>query len=144
MTKASKAFSLSKRSTDNLQGVHPDLVRVVERAIQITRQDFTITEGIRTPARQAELYAQGRTKPGKVVTWTMNSNHFRHAQTGYGHAVDFCPFPVDWTKPAKFQAIAAAFKQAARELNVRIEWGGDWQARNRDLPHVQLDRSTYR
>jgi peptidoglycan L-alanyl-D-glutamate endopeptidase CwlK len=34
------AFRLSKLSRDRLQGVHPDLVRVVERAIQITTQDF--------------------------------------------------------------------------------------------------------
>lgn len=145
MTKSSsKTYSFSKRSTDNLVGVHPDLVRVFERAIQITSQDFLITEGVRTTERQAELYAQGRTKPGKVVTWTLNSNHFKSKATGFGHAVDVAPYPVDWTKPTKFEAIAKAVKQAAAELNVRIEWGGDWSAKNRDLPHFQLDRATYR
>lgn len=141
--KAPKTYSFSKRSTDNQKGVHPDLNRVFERAIQITTQDFMITEGVRTPERQRDLYAQGRTAPGKVVTWTLNSNHFVHPKTGYGHAVDVCPYPVDWSKPAKFEAIAKAVKQAAAELNVRIEWGGDWSAKNRDLPHWQLDRSTY-
>lgn len=137
------AYSYSKASLDKLAGVHPDLVRVFKRAIEITKQDFKITEGVRTPERQADLYAQGRTKPGKVVTWTLNSNHFVHPKTGYGHAVDVCPYPVDWSKPAKFEAIAKAVKQAAAELNVRIEWGGDWQ-KNADLPHWQLDRTAYR
>lgn len=137
------AYSYSKASLEKLEGVHPDLVRVFKRAIEITKQDFMITEGVRTPKRQAELYAQGRTKPGKVVTWTLNSNHFVNPKTGYGHAVDVCPYPVDWSKPAKFEAIAKAVKQAAAELNVRIEWGGDWQ-KNADMPHWQLDRNAYR
>ena len=141
--KAPKTYSFSKRSKDNLVGVHPDLVRVFERAIQITKQDFMITEGVRTPERQRDLYAQGRTAPGKVVTWTLNSNHFVNPRTGFGHAVDVCPYPVDWSKPAKFEAIARAVKQAAAELNVKIEWGGDWQ-KNADMPHFQLDRTTYR
>lgn len=138
------AYSYSKASLEKLEGVHPDLVRVFKRAIEITKQDFKITEGVRTPKRQADLYAQGRTAPGKVVTWTLNSNHFVNPKTGYGHAVDVCPYPVDWSKPAKFEAIAKAVKQAAAELNVRIEWGGDWSAKNRDLPHFQLDRNAYR
>ena len=41
-------FAFSKRSVSNLAGVHPDLVRVVRRAIQITTVDFTVTEGLRT------------------------------------------------------------------------------------------------
>lgn len=138
-----KTYSFSKRTLDNLVGVHPDLVKVFTRAIQITKQDFMITEGVRSQERQRELYAQGRTKPGKMVTWTLNSNHFKSAKTGYGHAVDVAPYPVDWNSEAKFVAIADAVKQAARELGVRIEWGGDWSAKNRDLPHFQLDRSTY-
>ena len=139
-----KPYSFSKRSLDNQAGVHPDLVKVFNRAIQISTQDFLITEGVRTPERQRELYAQGRTAPGKVVTWTLNSNHFKNAKTGYGHAMDVVPYPVDWNSEAKFRTIADAIKQAARELGVRIEWGGDWTASNRDLPHWQLDRTTYR
>ncbi|WP_445147328.1 hypothetical protein [Dyella sp. Tek66A03] len=37
--------------------------------------DFTVTAGYRTHAEQDALYAQGRTKPGNVVTWTRNSRH---------------------------------------------------------------------
>ncbi len=167
MTKSSsKTYSLSKRSKDNLVGVHPDLVRVWERAIQITDQDFMLTCGVRTLAEQEELFGKGRTvaqcvkgdtggrtmtreravevaKPKlTVVTKTLKSNHFV-GPSGFGHAVDVVPYPVDWNSIPKFEAIARAVKQAAAELKVRIEWGGDWTS-FRDRPHFQLDRTTYR
>jgi hypothetical protein len=69
------AFSLSNLSSDRLQGVHPDLVRGVERAIRIRTQDFRVQEGLRTRERQAELVARGASR-------TMNSRHL------IGHAVD--------------------------------------------------------
>lgn len=131
-------YSLSARSLGNLEGVHPDLVRVVKRAIQITRQDFVVIEGVRTPERQRELYAQGRSKPGKKVTWTLTSNHFKKAD-GYGHAVDLCPYPVDWSDLRKFAEIAKAMKQAARDEKVPLAWGGDWRT-NKDSPHFELAR----
>ena len=65
-------YKLGNKSYSKLEGVHPDMIKVVERAIQLSQQDFTVIEGVRTPERQAELYAQGRTKPGNKVTWTMH------------------------------------------------------------------------
>ena len=135
------AFRLSQRSLTALAGVHPDVVRVVKRAIEITAQDFIVTEGVRTPERQRELYAQGRTKPGKIVTKTLTSNHFKHAD-GYGRAVDLTPYPVDYEGPVKFpkhEAIARAMKAAAAELGVKIQWGGDWKGFI-DRPHYELVR----
>lgn len=129
------SYSLSNRSLSALKGVHPDLQKVVKRAILITNQDFLVTEGVRTPERQRELYAQGRTKPGKKVTWTLTSNHFVQ-KSGYGHAVDLCPFPVDWNDRRKFHVIARAMKQAALAEGVKIVWGGDWGTP--DLPHFEL------
>ncbi|CAM5484160.1 Peptidoglycan L-alanyl-D-glutamate endopeptidase OS=Lysinibacillus sphaericus OX=1421 GN=LS41612_04705 PE=4 SV=1 [Lysinibacillus sphaericus] len=38
-------------------------------------KNIFITETYRSQTRQKYLYAQGRTRPGKVVTWTLNSNH---------------------------------------------------------------------
>ena len=139
-------YSLGQQSRARLKGVHPDLVRVVEHAIKRTTTDFMVLEGVRTPARQRELYAQGRTKPGQVVTWTLTSNHFAKAD-GYGHAVDLCPFPVDWNDLKKFDAIAKAMFSAADELGVKIRWGADWdqdgKPRERgesDSPHFELAR----
>lgn len=138
-------FALGARSLANLEGVHPRLVAVVRRAIEISPQDFLVLEGVRTPERQRELYAQGRTKPGKVVTWTLTSNHFKNAKTGYGHAVDLCPFPVDWNSSAKFDAIYRAMMQAADELNTPIRSGMDWDRDGKlrekgegDSPHFEL------
>lgn len=108
-------FVLSKRSLDNLKGVHPDLVRVVKRAIELTELDFVVIEGVRTKARQAELLKQGATK-------TMNSRHLT------GHAVDIVPLvdgKVIWNFNY-YYPLAKAMAQAATELGVPIRWGGAW------------------
>lgn len=138
------AYKLSARSLSRLEGVHPDLVRIVKRAIEITRQDFSVLEGVRTPERQAELYAQGRSKPGQIVTWTMTSNHFKQAD-GYGHAVDLVPYPLDWSDLRAFDAIAMAMFDAADELGLKIRWGADWdqdgyirEKGESDSPHFEL------
>lgn len=136
--------NLTPRDLTRLAGVHPNLVKVVFRAAAISKQPFMVLEGVRTPARQAELYAQGRTKPGAIVTWTKTSNHFRKAD-GFGHAVDLCPSPVDWNTLSKFEAISAAMFAASAELGIPIRWGADWdqdgKPRERgetDSPHFEL------
>lgn len=141
------AFRLGAQSLARLKGVHPQLVRVVQRAIEISKVDFMVLEGVRTPQRQRELYAQGRTKPGQIVTWTLTSNHFVKSD-GFGHAVDLVPWPVDWEGPTrfpKFDEISRAMFAAAAELGVKIRWGADWdrdgKPRERgetDSPHFEL------
>lgn len=138
------AFVLGKTSLARLEGVHPDLVRVVKRAIELTTVDFSVLEGVRTYKRQAELYAKGRTAPGPVVTWTMASKH-RVQADGFGHAVDLVPHPLDWNDLAKFDAISKAMFAAASELDVPIRWGADWdrdgkprERRETDSPHFEL------
>ena len=133
------AYVLGTRSKDNLKGVHPDLVKVVERAITLTTQDFTVIEGVRTTKRQQELYAQGRTKPGSKVTnadGVKNKSNHQAKADGYGHAVDIVPYPVDWNTTSKFRDIADAMKQAAKDLGVKLEWGGDWKFT--DMPHFEV------
>lgn len=125
------SFRLSTRSRDRLKGVHPDLVAVVERAIQLTGVDFMITEGLRTPARQAELVRAGASR-------TQNSRHLT------GHAVDVAALvagQVRWDWPL-YPRIAEAFRQTARELDTPITWGGDWP-KLRDGPHFELSRQAY-
>ena len=138
-------FRLSKQSLQRLEGVHPKLQSVVKLAITKTKQDFMVLEGVRTPERQRELYAQGRTKPGQVVTWTLTSNHFKNSKTGYGHAVDLVPYPVDWNDLKKFDEISRAMFEAAKELGVTLRWGADWdmdgKPRERgetDSPHFEI------
>ena len=135
------SFALGDRSRSRLVGVSPDLVRVVELAITLTTQDFAVLEGLRTLERQRELWAQGRTAPGKIVTWTMDSPHLK------GLAVDLAPWPIDWDTPSKFDAIAKAMFEAADNLGFCIRWGADWDQdgnpRERgeyDSPHFELSR----
>lgn len=119
-------FVLSKASYSKLKGVHPDLVRVVERAIQISAVDFRVIEGIRTLAKQKELVAVGASQ-------TLKSRHLT------GHAVDLAALvngKVRWDWPL-YDKIAAAMKQASKELNIPIEWGGDWRT-FKDGPHFQI------
>lgn len=139
-------FKFSNRSLNNLSGVHPLLVAVVVRALSLSKVDFMVIEGVRTTERQAKLYAQGRTEPGQVVTWTMNSNHFLNTATGFGHAVDILPAPYDWKDTKPFDLVAEAMFAAAKELGVKIRWGADWNrngiARERgetDSPHFELE-----
>lgn len=106
------SYTLGTRSSQRLSGVHPDLVAVVKRAIQITEQDFSVLEGIRNINRQRELFKAGKST-------TMNSRHLT------GHAVDLAPWPISWEWEG-FYPIAEAMKQAAEELEVDIVWGGAW------------------
>ena len=137
-------YKLSNYSLNNLNGVHPSLVACVKRAIEITEQDFRVIEGVRTPQRQQELYEQGRTKPGPIVTWTLKSRHMPYSD-GYGHAVDLVPYPVDWNDTKKFDIIASAMFTAAKEIGIRIRWGNDWnmngvlrESGESDAPHFEL------
>lgn len=124
-------FKFSQRSETNLKGVNPDLVKIVRRALQLSPVDFGITEGLRTVERQRQLVAAGKSQ-------TMNSRHIS------GHAVDVFAYPTsagswEWKY---YEQIATAFKQAAKELNIPVEWGGDWKTLE-DGPHFQLPHTKY-
>jgi peptidoglycan L-alanyl-D-glutamate endopeptidase CwlK len=124
-------FKLGARSIERLQGVHPDLVRVVHRAIALTPVDFTVLEGLRSPERQKTLVASGASQ-------TLNSRHIT------GHAVDLGAWvdnQVDWSWPL-YTKIANAMKASANELGISIVWGGDWKT-FKDGPHFELDRKVY-
>lgn len=125
------SFRLSQRSRERLKGVHPDLVAVVEAAILLTPVDFMVTEGLRTPARQAELVRAGASR-------TLNSRHLT------GHAVDVAAWVdggVRWDWPL-YPRIAGAFKEAAAAASAPLIWGEDW-LRLRDGPHFELDWRAY-
>jgi len=124
-------FRLSQRSLDRLKGVHPDLVKVVEKAIEITDVDFAVTEGLRTEEKQRQLVLKG-------ASTTMRSRHLT------GHAVDLAAIldgeiRWDW---GLYDKLAQAMKRAAYDLKVPIEWGGDWKT-FKDGPHFQLPWREY-
>lgn len=108
-------FKLSQRSLSKLEGVDPLLVAVVHRAIDLTKVDFGVTEGLRTVERQRELVAAGKSQ-------TMNSKHIE------GKAVDLVAYvgsDIAWELNL-YDDICDAMKQAARELAVPIKWGAAW------------------
>lgn len=108
-------YHLGAKSLAELKGVHPDLIKVVERAIQLTAQDFSVIDGLRTQEEQKRYVASGASK-------TLNSRHLT------GHAVDLVAYingKARW-ETVPLCDIAEAMRMAARELNVPIRWGGCW------------------
>nr|WP_284347151.1 M15 family metallopeptidase [Proteus mirabilis] len=108
------------------------MVKVVHRALEITDIDFMVIEGKRNEARQRQLVGSGKSQ-------TMNSRHLT------GHAVDCAPLvnnQIPWNDWSYFKKVADAMMQAAKELGVDIEWGGNWKT-FKDGPHFQLTHKTY-
>lgn len=109
-------FALSERSLSNLAGVNPGLIAVVKRAILLTKVDFGVIEGVRTPERQRELFDKGASQireGGKHVT---------------GEAVDLMAYVgtrASWELNL-YDDIADAMKQAAAAEGIAIRWGGAW------------------
>ena len=138
---------LSPRSIARLADVHPDLVRVVHRAADMSDLDFTVLEGRRTLDKQKQLLAQGATR-------TLNSRHLT------GHAVDLAPMiggSVSWDWPL-YHRLADVMREASLHENVPIRWGGTWKLLSSiqgpvtakilsrsfpDGPHFELPRASY-
>jgi peptidoglycan L-alanyl-D-glutamate endopeptidase CwlK len=125
---ADNQVKLSLSSLAKLKGVHPDLVRVIKKAAEITKVEFAVIEGLRTLERQKQLVAAGASK-------TLKSRHLT------GHAADVVPLVdgrIRWDWPL-YHKLAPFIKAAARAENVPIEWGGDWKSFP-DGPHWQLPK----
>ena len=119
-----------KRSKERLKGVKPELVNVLNELIKI--MDVTIIEGLRTEERQKELVASGASK-------TKYSKHLE------GKAVDLAPYPIDWKDRDRFHYMGGMIRGIAKQLNVNVRWGGDWDSDGEtkdngfdDLVHVEL------
>jgi len=138
---------LGARSLSRLEGVHPDLVRVVKKAAAMSDLDFTVLEGLRTLDRQKQLMANGATR-------TMNSRHLT------GHAVDLGAMvggAVRWDW-GLYLKLADIMRSASVAENVPIRWGGTWKLLTAvqgpitakvlsrsfpDGPHFELPRANY-
>jgi peptidoglycan L-alanyl-D-glutamate endopeptidase CwlK len=131
-------FKLSPESEKILSTVRPDLQRVIRRAAELTTTPFAVVSGNRTQAEQDRLYAQGRTRPGLVVTWTRNSNHMGGGAIDFS-AVDKNGKPTNHLKHTwnadYYRPIAETILKAGKELGIPVEWPlwkkGDWG-------HIQL------
>ena len=120
-------YRLGARSCAELEGVHPDLVKVVECAIKISNQDFSVHDGMRSRAEQKRYFARG-------VSKTLKSKHLKQPD-GYGHAVDLVPYingKLRWEWGPIYE-ITCAVHRAANELGVQLRWGGVWDRVFNDL-----------
>lgn len=159
-------FRLGFQSRQRLEGVHRDLIRVVERAITLSTVDFKVIEGVRSDEQAFINFGKGRTaaeceragcpadfaKPTlDKVTWLANPLNTKHRRQsdGFGHAVDLLPAPYDWkidrVTKEPFLSMSKAMLTAASYENVRIRWGADWDGDGKpfergesDSPHFEL------
>jgi peptidoglycan L-alanyl-D-glutamate endopeptidase CwlK len=123
-------YRFGRRSKERLKGVKPELVNVLNELIKV--MDVTIIEGLRTEARQEQLVAEGASK-------TKYSKHLS------GRAVDLAPYPISWEDRERFHYMGGMLRGIAKQMNVEIRWGGDWDGDGEirdnsfdDLVHVEL------
>ncbi len=126
-------YRLGSKSLANLKGVHPRLVQVVQLAITLSAQDFTVLEGVRSLAAQKANVAKGASQ-------TMDSKHLVQGD-GYGHAVDLAAWvngKVAWDPWGRYDVIADAMRRAAIQKGVQIRWGGGWFNLNQLASQAQI------
>lgn len=126
-------YRFSQRSIDRLNGVHPELILVASRALQYSPVDFAITEGVRDLATQELYVAQGKSR-------TLNSRHLT------GDAIDVAAYVdgrITW-EWGYYEQIAQAFKRAADELGIAIEWGAAWGRKLGDYASAADAMEAYR
>jgi peptidoglycan L-alanyl-D-glutamate endopeptidase CwlK len=111
----------------------PRLVLIANDVIRFV--DFSVTCGQRTDAEQDELYAIGRTKPGRIVTYKRGGESVHNMDPS--PAIDLAPWPIDWSDHGRFTELAGAVQYAAWVRGFLIEWGGHWRS-FKDLPHYQI------
>ena len=124
--------ALSARCELRLAGVHADLVRVVRNAAE-GGAIFRVTEGLRTPERQRQLVAEGKSQ-------TLDSRHLT------GHAVDVVPLDsagnVSWAWGLYFP-LADAFRAAAIAEGVPVIWGGAWGQEMAEYTTAKAGQAAY-
>ena len=123
-------YKFGKRSRKRLKGVDARLVNVLNELIKI--MDVTVIEGLRSAERQEELLAKGATKV----------KYSKHME---GKAVDICPYPIDWDDRDRFHYMGGMIRGIAKQLNVNVRWGGDWDSDGEvkdnsfdDLVHIEI------
>ena len=124
-----------------IEDLHPDLQPLAKEFIRLCalkQCDVLIICTYRSNEEQAELYSQGRSKPGKIVTHAppgSSKHNFTVDGKPAAKAFDVVPLvdgKAEWnTGSPKWKIIG----EVARFL--RLQWGGDW-ASFKDYPHVEL------
>lgn len=124
---------LLEKADKKLRGVHP---AVAAKARQLVTNAYKkgisviITQGLRTIEEQNELYAQGRTKPGKIVTNAKGGYSYHNFGLAFDFAILKDDGSVSWNVDDKWKRVGAIGK------SLGLEWGGDWKD-FKDYPHFQ-------
>lgn len=126
---------LSKRSLNNLVGVHDDLILIINKALTYPGIDFSVIEGRRSIEQHKKNVARG-------VSWAKLSKHCYDPSCAF----DFIPYPfTGWKDREAFDKVAKALNKAAKELKIEARSGGDWNRdnnyyndRNYDGGHFEL------
>jgi hypothetical protein len=107
------SFKFGARSREKMRGLHPHLVRVLERAIEITPIDFSVTDGVRTLEEQRQ-YVE------------LNASHALDSRHLTGHAVDIAAFVANSLRYEEklLCDIALAMRSAAKDYGIPLGWGG--------------------
>jgi len=129
-------LKLTAKDNERLKRVHPDLAKIIRRAAEITIVPFTILQSDRTLAQQKENVRKG-------VSQTMKSRHLISSD-GFVRAIDIAPLDgknASFAWPL-YHKLAPIMKQAAKDIKVPVEWGGDW-VKFKDGPHWQLPWKQY-
>ncbi|MEK7556378.1 MAG: M15 family metallopeptidase [Patescibacteria group bacterium] len=112
-----------------LKGVHKDVKNAATALVTVLRQDHGlpayISEGRRSQARQNLLFAQGRTRPGNIVTWVQRSKH----TSGIAFDLGFAGYDPD-SVPERWWKTAGEIGEA-----LGLTWGGRWSTP--DKPHFE-------
>lgn len=144
-------FVLSKASLAKLEGVDANLSAVVKRAIELSTVDFKVVQGLRSKEEAYVNWGKGRSVEALIkagvpdphryaqptlakVTWLAKPLGSKHIT---GKAVDLLPAPYDWKAHGPFEAVNVAMQAAARELGVKVTWGGAWVS-SPDLVHWEI------
>lgn len=122
---------IGDRSVAKMAGVNPRLVSLVHESFNLSPVPFLVTEGVRSPERQAYLFHSGKSK-------TLLSRHLLQPD-GFGAAVDIACIKdgkISWDF-GLYKQVASAFYDASSRLGVKVIWGGSWP-RFADGCHFEL------
>lgn len=147
-------YRFSKTSQRRLDTCHTDLQIIMEIALANSNMDFGISEGYRSPKRQMELYASGRTRPGPILTNVDGVKTIGKHNSAPSLAVDIFAWTnggVSWEEKdlcylaGIITAVANMLLDQDR-ISHKLRWGGNWDGdgtiindqKFKDLPHFEL------
>lgn len=130
---------LGRIVTDLLYQPFLEKLNALILACQARGAIYVATSGLRTYAEQDNLYAQGRTAPGKRVTNARGG----YSPHNFGVAADFAPHVGgDYEGKLKTDYAVRNYAVLGEETaKLNLEWGGRW-LKIKDTPHVQLPLKT--